>query len=170
MASGRSERHSTAATLSSSADLTISRVFDAPATHVWRAWTEPEYLMQWWGPRMFTSPACTIDLRVGGKYLFCMRSPDNQDFWSTGFYRTIVPLARIVCTDSFADADGNVVPATYYGMSDDLPLEMEIAITFQEHAGRTTMTLTHSGIPKGQMMELTREGWIESFDKLAESL
>ncbi len=67
--------------------------------------------MRWWGPKGFTSPACRIDLRVGGKYLFCTRSPDGRDFWSTGVYREILEPERIVCTDSFADEEGNVVSA-----------------------------------------------------------
>jgi uncharacterized protein YndB with AHSA1/START domain len=92
-------------------ELIITRVFDAPRELVWKAWTEPERVKQWWGPRGFTSPFCKIDLRVGGSYLFSMRSPDGQDFWSTGVYREIIPQERIVATGSFADEKGNVVPA-----------------------------------------------------------
>lgn len=54
-------------------DIVITRVFDAPRELVWKAWTDPEHLMRWWGPKEFTSPACKVDLRVGGKYVFCMR-------------------------------------------------------------------------------------------------
>jgi uncharacterized protein YndB with AHSA1/START domain len=151
-------------------EIVITREFDAPRELVWKAWTEPELLKRWWGPKNFTSPTCKIDFRVGGKYLYCMRSPEGQDFWSTGFYREIVPLERIVCTDSFADEKGNVVPATYYGMSADLPLECQVIVTFEEHDGKTKMTLTHVGIPAGTMSDLTEAGWNESFDKLAESL
>jgi len=100
-------------------ELIITRVFDAPSELVWKAWTEPERVKQWWGPRGFTSPFCKIDLRVGGSYLVSMRAPDGQDFWSTGVYREIVPQERIVATDSFADEKGNVVPASHYGMSGD---------------------------------------------------
>jgi uncharacterized protein YndB with AHSA1/START domain len=51
--------------------ITITRVFDAPLELVWKAWTEPERLMEWWGPKGWTSPSWEIDLRVGGKYLYC---------------------------------------------------------------------------------------------------
>jgi len=98
-------------------ELHITRFFNASREFLWRAWTEPEHVMQWWGPKGFTSPFCRIDLRVGGSYLYCMRSPEGQDFWSTGVYLEIVPMDRIVATDSFADEKGNVVPASYYGMS-----------------------------------------------------
>jgi uncharacterized protein YndB with AHSA1/START domain len=151
-------------------ELVITRIFSAPREQVWKAWTEPERLMRWWGPKGFTSPASTIDLRVGGAYLSCMRSPEGRDFWSTGIYREIVPPERIVCTDSFADEKGNVVPATHYGMSPGFPLELLITVTFEEESGGTKMTLRHAGIPAGQMSEQTAAGWNESFDKLAEVL
>jgi uncharacterized protein YndB with AHSA1/START domain len=98
-------------------ELVITRVFDAPRELLWKAWTDPERLMRWWGPKHFTSPFCEIDLRVGGKYLNCMRSPEGQDFWSTGVYKEIVPMQRLVCTDCFADEKGNVVPASHYGLT-----------------------------------------------------
>src|SRR5437762_801308 len=106
--------------------LVITRTFDAPRELVWRAWTEPERLMRWWGPKDFTAPISKIDLRVGGKYLNCMRGPDGKDYYTTGEYVEIVPLERLVYTDSFADEKGNVVPATYYGMSADMPLQMHV--------------------------------------------
>ena len=151
-------------------DLVIVRSFDAPRALVWQAWTEPERCMRWWGPKGFTTPFCTIDLRVGGTYLNCMRSPEGQDYWSTGVYREIVPLERIVCTDSFADADGRVVPATHYGMSADFPLEMLVTVTFEEETGKTRFTLRHAGLPPGEDLDNCRTGWNESFDKLAELL
>jgi uncharacterized protein YndB with AHSA1/START domain len=72
-------------------ELIITRIFDAPRELVWKAWTEPEQLMRWWGPKSFTSPVCKIDLRVGGVYLYCMRSPEGQDYWNTGVYKEIIP-------------------------------------------------------------------------------
>ena len=146
--------------------LLIVREFDAPLALVWKAWTEPESCMKWWGPKNFTSPFCKIDFKVGGKYLNCMRSPEGKDFWSTGTYLEIVPMERIVCTDSFADEKGNVVPSSHYGM-EGFPLELQITVEFEEHEGKTKMTLTHEGIPSGKMTELTNAGWNESFDKLA---
>ena len=164
------KRSSSPATESAEQVVGITRAFDAPRELVWKAWTEPERFMQWWGPKGFTSPVCKIDLRVGGKYLSCMRSPEGKDYWSTGVYREIVEPERIVCTDSFADEEGNVVPATYYGMSPDFPLEMLVAVTFEEHEGQTKLTLQHVGIPAGENSDLAEAGWNESFDKLAENL
>lgn len=149
--------------------LVIERIFDAPRELVWKAWTEPERMMRWWGPKVFTTPVCKIDFRVGGVFLNCMRSPEGQDYWSTGVYREIVPLERIVCTDSFADEKGNVVPASHYGMT-DMPLEMLVTVTFEDMGGKTRMTLRHSGLPAGEMSDGAGQGWGESFDKLAEYL
>ena len=151
-------------------ELVITRVFDAPRERVWKAWTEPEQVKRWWGPKHFTSPFSKIVLREGGKYLFCMRSPEGKDFWSTGIYEEIVPLQSLVCTDSFADENGNVVPASYYGLPGDWPLELLVTVTFEEKNGKTIMTLVHEGIPSGTMRDNTEIGWSESFDKLVESL
>ena len=82
-------------------ELFITRIFDALRERVWKAWTEPELMKRWWGPKGFTTPYCEIDLRVGGKFLYCMRSPEGKDYWNTGVCREIVRLERIVCTDSF---------------------------------------------------------------------
>ena len=151
-------------------ELVISRHFNAPRELVWRAWTEPERMMRWWGPKGFSAPSCRIDLRVGGSYLGCMRSPDGKDYWSTGVYREIVPPARLVCTDSFADEKGNVVPASHYGMPGEWPAELLITVTFEVEDGGTRMTLRHSGLPPGEMTKECEAGWNESFDKLAQSV
>jgi uncharacterized protein YndB with AHSA1/START domain len=151
-------------------ELVITREFNAPRELVWKVWTDPERMKRWWGPQNFTAPVCKIDLRVGGAYLYCMRSPEGQDYWTTGVYREIVPLERIVCTDSFADEKGNQVPASHYGMGGDWPSELLVTVTFEDHEGKTKLTLRHAGIPAGEMSDLTKAGWNESFDKLAEAL
>ena len=152
-------------------DLVIERIFDAPIELVWKAWTDPEHVKRWWGPKDFTAPAIKIDFRVGGTYLFCMRSPDGQDYWSTGVYREIVPLKRIVYTDSFADEKGNVVSASHYGMGDDFPLELLVTLTFEDYQdGKTRFTLRHAGMPEGEDSEMAQMGWNQSLDKLAEAL
>jgi uncharacterized protein YndB with AHSA1/START domain len=147
-------------------DLVLTRVFDAPREVVWKAWTEPERLMAWWGPKNFTAPAWNMDLRVGGKYHYCMRSPEGQDFWGTGVFREIVPHDRLVFTDSFADEHGHVVPGSHYGM-DDLPLEMLVTVSFEDAGdGRTRLTLRHIGMPAGESADQAGAGWNEQLDKL----
>ena len=61
-------------------NLEITRIFDAPRDLVWKAWTDPKLVKQWWGLKGWTSPSCAIDLRVGGRYLICMKAADGQEF------------------------------------------------------------------------------------------
>lgn len=150
-------------------DLVIIRVFDAPCELVWKAWTEPEYLKSWMGPKGYTIPLSEVDLRVGGKSHICMRSPEGQEIHSIGIYKEIVPLQKIVTTDSFADENGSAVPGTHYGLGADFPLELLVTVTFEEEDGKTKMTLRHSGFP-AEMKDMAGAGWNESFDKLEDSL
>ncbi len=146
--------------------LYITKIFNAPLKDVWKAWTEPENVMKWWGPKGFTAPFVKNDLKEGGSYLYCMRSPDGKDFWSTGVYKEIKPMEKIVSTDSFSDSDGKVVSASYYGMTGDWPLELNVIVTFEEEDGKTKFTLTHQGFPDRENRDLAEAGWEESLDKL----
>jgi uncharacterized protein YndB with AHSA1/START domain len=149
----------------------LTRIFDAPRELVWKVWTEPEHVMRWWGPKHFESPACTIDLRVGGTWRFCMRSPEGQCFWTRGIYREISPPERLVWTESFSDEWGHAVPATYYGMAEDWPFEQLVTASFVAVSGdRTKLILSFAGVPMGPMSDLMAIGWNESFDKIAEDL
>lgn len=159
-------------------ELAITRVFDAPREKIWKAWTEPEMVKRWWGPKDFTAPHIEIAFREGGKYLFCMRGTvtpggEKKDFWSTGTYQKIVPMEKIVATDSFADVEGNVVSASYYGMDPDWPREMTVITTFEEVGpGKTKFTLLYpdiSSVKEKDLKDMT-EGWNQSLNKLAESL
>jgi uncharacterized protein YndB with AHSA1/START domain len=151
-------------------EIVINRTFKAKLDKVWKAWTDPQILMIWWGPKAFTTPVFKVDLRVNGKLLSCMRSPDRKDFWGTGVYKEIEPMTKLVYTDSFSDAEGNVVPAAHYGMSGKWPLELLVTVKFKEKGDDTEMELVHAGIPDGTMSEMTKAGWNESFDKLEEYL
>ena len=150
-------------------ELVITRTLNAPRELVWRAWTDPRHMRQWWGPVGFDTPVCEIDLREGGTWFFCMRSADGPVIWCTGVYREIAPPERLVFTDCFADEHGNVVPATTYGMPADIPLEMLVTVTLEEQDGRTLMTMRHQGLPSSMTAD-AGSGWGSSFDKLEEEL
>ncbi len=117
-------------------DLIIKRTFNAPRNKVWDAWVNPELIKCWWGPAKFTAPVIKLDFQVGGKYLFCMRSPEGFDYWSTGEFQEIKPMDRIVYTDSFADENGNSVPANKYGMKGDWPEKLFVTLTFKENGSK----------------------------------
>jgi uncharacterized protein YndB with AHSA1/START domain len=153
-------------------ELVITRVFNAPRERVWQAWTDPGMFKKWWGPQGFTSPVAKIDLRVGGEYLNCMRSPDGKEFWSLGVYREISAPNLLVMVDSFADEKGNVVPAAHYGLSSGFPMEMTITVVLDEQDGKTKLTLKHSGVAgiSDQDRADMEQGWNQSLDKLEEVL
>jgi len=145
----------------------IERVFDAPRELVWRAWTEPEHFMRWYGPAGMTSHVCEIDLQVGGRRLIGMQSPDGQEYYTTGVYREIVPLERFVATESPSDADGNAVPPSQYGMPEGMSMETIVTVTLEDlDGGRTKMTLNQTGFPSEDWAAGARGGWNQAFDKL----
>lgn len=146
-------------------EVVVTRIFDAPAELVWQAWTDPARFRAWYGPRGFTAPVARIDLRLGGHFVFCMRSPDGSEIWSTGTYLEIVPSRRLVYTESRSDPAGNVIP-----QPDGEFLEATVTVILEEQAGRTTLTLRHAGLPAGYMSDLAAGAWGQAFDKLAKRL
>lgn len=83
-------------------DLVLERHTDVPPEKIWKAWTKPEHLKQWFAPRPWTIEECDIDLRPGGRLRFVMRSPEGQLFPNVGCYLEIVPNQRLVWTDALA--------------------------------------------------------------------
>jgi uncharacterized protein YndB with AHSA1/START domain len=124
------------------AGLTITRVFDAPRELVWKAVTEGERLMHWWGPKGFTPLTCEVDLRTGGTFRFSLRAPDGSVMWGKWVYGEIVAPELLVSVVSTTDEDGNPMG---HPMSRNFPVEMLYKMTLSEHGGKTTMTI--SGTP-----------------------
>lgn len=85
-------------------DLTITRVINASREKVYRAWTEPELLVQWFTPRPYTTPSAEMDVRVGGSSLIVMRSPEGVDFPNRGVFLEVVRNERLVFTDAYTTA------------------------------------------------------------------
>jgi uncharacterized protein YndB with AHSA1/START domain len=156
-------------------EFVLTRVFDAPRDLVFRAWTEPERLKQWWGPKGFTMLSCRLDLRPGGVFHYGMRSPDGRAMWGKWVFREVVAPERLVFVVSFADEEGNPVRHPF---APDWPLEVLSTLTFAEHEGKTTLTLR--GVPLAATEaerkafeaghEPMRKGWAGTLDQLAEHL
>lgn len=122
----------------------ISRVYEAPRSLVWKAMSDPKHLAQWWGPKGMEMTTVSMDFRNGGSYHYAMKSPANEMF-GLFQYREIVPEAKILFTNAFADAKGNVVRAFFDA---NWPLEVLYEQTLTEEAkNRTRMTLR--GYPIG---------------------
>ncbi|MBI2752000.1 MAG: SRPBCC domain-containing protein [Betaproteobacteria bacterium] len=116
----------------------ISRVFDAPRDLVWKAWTEPERLKYWWGPKGFKIISCTVDLRPGGVFHYGMRTPEGQEMWGKFIYREIVRPERLVFVVSFSDEKLGVARHPW---NPSWPLEMLSTVTFEAQGARTKITV-----------------------------
>jgi uncharacterized protein YndB with AHSA1/START domain len=122
-----------------SPDFVISRVFDAPRDLVWKAFTDPERMKHWWGPKGFTVIASKMDLRPGGTYHYGMKAPDGSAMWGKFKYREIEPPQRLVFINSFSDEAGGT---TRHPMAPTWPLEMLSTFTFEElPGGKTKFTI-----------------------------
>jgi uncharacterized protein YndB with AHSA1/START domain len=148
--------------------MVVTRVFDAPRELVWKAYTDPKYVMQWWGPKGFTSPVCRMDFRVGGKFLCCMRAPDGQEFWNAGEYHEIVPHEKIVSSMYFADSNGNKVEAEHYGIEHEAIEGAYDVVTFEDLGnGQTKLTFVGNETLEDAKESGQLEGWNQVLDKLA---
>jgi uncharacterized protein YndB with AHSA1/START domain len=155
------------------ADLVVIRIIDAPIDLVWKAWTDPQLVMRWWGPKDYTSPTCKVDLREGGRYVFCMRAPKEQggqDSYTAGVYKKIVPMERLEFTQGLADKDGNRIDPAQVGMPPDFPEEIRTVVIFKAKGNMTELTITEYDWPVGQMYVYSLAGMHQSIDKLSESL
>jgi uncharacterized protein YndB with AHSA1/START domain len=108
-------------------EVVITRVFDAPARLLFEAYSTPEHLMKWFGPKDWPLTHCEVDFRVGGRYRFAMTGPDgHQNTPFGGRYLEIVPNKKIVFDDSFESPDAE---------------RMVVTVTFDEVDGQTTVTI-----------------------------
>jgi len=150
------------------APLLITRIFDAPRELVWKAWTDPKYVMQWYGPKGFTSPVCKIDFRVGGKFLFCMRAPDGKEYWNGGEYFEIVLHEKIVYSMYFADPEGNRVDPATLGISHKASDELYDVVGFEDLGnGKTKLTFRGNESMEDARNSGQYEGWMQILEKMA---
>jgi uncharacterized protein YndB with AHSA1/START domain len=85
-------------------ELVLERIFDAPREKVYRAWTEPKLLKQWFAPKPWTTPGAALDVRPGGASMIVMRDPDGKDYPNPGIYLDVVENEKLVFTDAFTAA------------------------------------------------------------------
>jgi uncharacterized protein YndB with AHSA1/START domain len=145
-----------AATKSAERELVVTRIIDAPRSLVFKAWTEPEQVARWWGPRGFVTTFCDMDIRPGGAFRCCMRSPAGTDHWKRGVYREIVELERIVFTFAWEDADGH------------LGHELLTTVTFADLGAQTRLTLHQMMFETVERRDDHRGGWTSCFGRFAE--
>jgi len=139
-------------------EVVMTRVFDAPRHLVFDAFTKPELLKRWFGPRGWSLVVCEVDLRVGGGFRFVLRGPDGKELGMRGVYREIVAPERSVHMESF----------------DDYPGESQVTGVFTEQGGKTTLTATvlyaSQEVRDAVLKSGMEHGAAESYDRLAELL
>ncbi|MBW8726497.1 MAG: SRPBCC family protein [Inquilinus limosus] len=149
------------ATPASDRELLLTRLIDAPREKLFRAWTEPELMKQWFTPRPWTTPVIEVDLRPGGSNLIVMRGPDGTEFPNRGVYLEIVKNERLVFTDAYTKAWEPSEKPFFTGI-----------ITFEDEGGKTRYTAraVHWTVADREAHEKMgfHEGWGLCADQLAE--
>jgi uncharacterized protein YndB with AHSA1/START domain len=154
-------------------NLVVKRILNAPVERVWRAWTEPQHIMRWWGPQYYTSPTCHIDLREGGQMIFAMQAPPEQGgavHYNGGVFTSIVLHERLEFTMWIADAEGEPIDPAEIGLDPAFPAEIRTSVVFKPIGQMTELTITEYDWPIGQMYVYSLAGMHQSVDKLADSL
>lgn len=139
--------------------ITLTRVYDAPLSAVWDAWTDPEQVAQWWGPRGFTLTTHSRDLRTGGHWHYTMHGPDGVDYENTAQYLEVLPQQRMVYD---------------HGGHKDRPPLFRVTALFTERDGRTqldmSMTFATPEIAEETRGFIKKAGGEATWDRLAEYL
>jgi uncharacterized protein YndB with AHSA1/START domain len=159
-------------------DFMISRVFNAPRDRVWKAWTDPQALAQWWGPKGSQIRVIKLDFRPGGIFHYAMAFQPGHDMFGRFIYREIEAPVRMVFINSFSDADGGITRAPFPQLGDTWPLEVLNNLTLTEQGGKTTLTLRGGPINATEeerktfasMADSMRQGFGGTFDQLEEYL
>jgi uncharacterized protein YndB with AHSA1/START domain len=139
-------------------EIRIVRTFDAPRQRVFEAWTEARHLARWFGPRGFTAPVIEADVREGGIWRACIRSPDGVDFRMRGVYRAIVPPERLVFTHVWEEGHTAAGHQTL------------VTITFETIGERTRMEFRKAVLVSVPEFNAQHAGWSEALDRLGEYL
>ncbi|HZB92662.1 MAG TPA: SRPBCC family protein [Stellaceae bacterium] len=141
-------------------ELVLSRLIDAPRAALYRAWTEPALLKQWFAPLPYTTPIAELDVRPGGASLVVMRAPDGTELPNRGVYLEVVPNEKLVFTDAYGSAwEPSKKPF------------MTVILTFAEEGGRTRYTarVRHWTVADREAHEKMgfHRGWGQCADQLA---
>src|SRR5579863_8274669 len=138
-------------------ELLITRIFDAPRSLVFKAWTDPEHQIQWLGPRGFTGKILQSAKKPGDAYRYYMRDPQGGDHWQQGIVREMVDPERLVFTYAWANEQGQPTRP-----------ETLVTLTFEDVDGKTRLTLRQGIFESVSACDDHRGGWNSSLDRLAE--
>jgi uncharacterized protein YndB with AHSA1/START domain len=147
-----------AVALAEDQELVITRVLDAPRSLVFKCWTQPEHLARWWGPQGFITLSCEMDVRPGGAWRRCMRSPEGSLHTKRGIYREIVAPERLVFTYLDVDAAGRAGPETL------------VTVSLADQGGKTRLTLRQTGFEAVASRDAHEGGWTSCMQRFADYL
>lgn len=153
----------------------ISRVFKAPRALLFRLWTQKEHVEKWFGPKGFEMVASTFDLRPGGTFHYCMKTPQGQEMWGKAYYRDVVQDKRIVWVTTFSDAQGGL---GRHPFAPDWPQEMLTIATFEDHPEGTRLTINWTPMNATEAEQKVfdsshdsmKGGWTGTFEQLDDYL
>jgi uncharacterized protein YndB with AHSA1/START domain len=152
-------------------NLVVTRVLDASVNEVWRAWSDGDYVMRWWGPKGFTCPLARMDFREGGTSLVCMLAPKQMggmEMFNTWTYQKIVSNERIEYILRFTDKDGEAFNPSERGFPPGIPKEVPHVNTFKDLGnGKTELVITEFGYDNKEVVEISRQGLEQCLDKMA---
>jgi uncharacterized protein YndB with AHSA1/START domain len=156
--------------------LVLKREFNAPRELVFQVWTDPAHFGGWWGPKGFSLEVAKMDVRPGGMFLGCQKSPDGQyAMWGRFVYQEVQAPEKLVWVQSFSDPEGNIVRAPF---NPHWPLEILNILTLEENEGKTVLTLQGGPLDASDeeqaafdaMSPLVAQGFEGTFEQLANYL
>ncbi|MEO6523096.1 MAG: SRPBCC domain-containing protein [Mucilaginibacter sp.] len=148
-------------------DILITHIFDAPVSLVFKAWTNPEQLVQWYAPNGCSINFIEIDISEGGNYYSCITTSTGYKCWCKGTYLEIVSNSKIVQTMNMADEHGNLVEPAVIGMDPEWPKETLLTITFEEQDNKTKLTLHQTASEVVAKRTGAYQSWGQMLDNLA---
>lgn len=131
--------------------LTLMRRFEAPASLVWAAWTEPERMMKWWATKDAVTLRAEADLRVGGRFRVAFKTPDGETHDVSGTYLDIIPHEKLAFTWAWITTPER---------------ESQVTLTFKDEGEKTLLTLHHEKFADEKARDDHRSGWSEALDNL----
>jgi len=137
--------------------LRMTRLIPAARVDVWRAMTDPAQLVEWWGPKGFTSPSVDFEPRVGRSFRIAMQPPEGDRFHLSGEFREVDPPELLTYTFAWDPPD-----------PDDR--ETIVRLSLEDRGGKTEVSLSQGEFATQERQALHEGGWTESFEKLEELL
>jgi len=140
----------------------LEKTFNAPRQQVFKAYTDPEEIVKWWGPNGWLTTVYTMDVKPGGTWHYCMRGPEGKESWGKAVYHEVKSPEKLKYTDMFADAEGNPIK--------DMP-ETTVTVNFVDFEGKTRLTSRVEFASIADMENVLAMGMVqgigETWDRLA---